>query len=1032
MSELKEADSIKRLEDYIALANGGSKVDAAVELRKQPIKQKVHPEDTTNLSDEIDMYLLLADYDMTVDGRQTENLQGVRFGLQRGVDRQFEGEPERCHGAIEDGLRAAEGGRHQVEGEVLLGTAGSGRDLRDQAPTMSVRNLKSLFQPGSIAIVGASRKPSSVGDTLSRNLFAAGFSGPIMPVNPNHRSVRGVLAYPDVASLPETPELAIIATPPHTVPLLISQLGARGTKAAVVITAGFSEGQNVRGREIQQAMLDAARAHLMRIVGPNCLGLMAPRSGLNASFAHREPLAGGLAFVAQSGAIVTAVLDWAAERAIGFSHLVSLGDMADVDFGDMLDYLADDRYTSAILLYIEAITHTRKFMSAARAAARAKPVIVVKAGRHAEGARAAASHTGALAGSDAVYDAAFRRAGVLRVKSLPDLFDAVATLALSQQPAGERVAILTNGGGMGVLATDALIERGGRLAELSADTLKSLEHALPPTWSHGNPVDIIGDAPGSRYMDALDALLYDTRVDAVLVLHCPTAIVSATEAAQAVIDTVRVHKLRGAQKSVLTSWVGDGSTREARRLFVKHRIPTYDTPEQAVQAHMHMVNYRRNQEALIETPPSIPEEFTPDVARARESITTALSRGDGWLTEPESKDVLAAYGIPVVPTRKAATPREAAQAAKEFGCPVALKILSTDITHKTDIGGVVLDVPDGEAAVEATAQLLKHVAEARPDARLDGVSVQPMVRRPQAHELLIGMTNDTQFGPTLLFGHGGTAAEVIDDTALALPPLNMRLAYDMMSRTRVFRLLQGYRGHPAANLDQIALVLIRLAQLVVDFAEIEELDINPLLADSEGVVALDARVRVAQTSARPAERLVIQPYPKQLEEPLTDRNGRKLLLRPIRPEDEPSLRAAFATLTSEEMRLRFHVPLKTISHVMAARFTQIDYDRDLVLVLTERGTAGTTQIFGVVQINADPDNEVAEFAILVHHDMTRRGLGTYLMKKIIDLGRQRGLRQIYGEVLADNEVMLKLCKKLGFTQSLEPEDHGVARVTLDL
>jgi len=897
---------------------------------------------------------------------------------------------------------------------------------------MSIRNLESLFKPASIALIGAGTEPSSVGGRLSANLFAAEFAGAIMPINPRHRSVHGVLAYPDVASLPETPELAVIATPPDTVPGLVAELGARGTKAAVIITAGFSEAGSAHGAETRRAVLSAAGDHLLRIVGPNCLGVMVPESGLNASLAHRAPLAGNVAFVAQSGAIVTAVLDWATERSIGFSHLVSLGDMADVDFGDMLDYLANDRGTTAVLLYIEAVTQARKFMSAARAAARSKPVIVVKAGRHAQEARAATCHAGALAGSDAVYDAAFRRAGMLRVESLPELFDAFQTLALSRYLVGDRLAILTNGGGMGVLATDALIERGGRLAELTRPTIERLDGALPAIWSRGNPVDIIGDAPGSRYSEALSALLADPQVDAALVLHCPTAIASATEAAEAVIETVREQARRGTRKTVLTSWVGDGAPREARRLFAHNRIATYDTPEQAVQGFMHMVTYRRNQEALMETPPSVPEEFVPDVDRARAIIDTALANGRSWLTEPESKDLLATYGIASVSGRVAAGADEAAQAATELGVPVALKIVSPDIVHKTDVGGVMLNVADGRAAAEATSRLLARAAAAQPGSEIDGVSVQPMIYRPHAHELLIGMTEDCQFGPTLLFGHGGTAAEVVADTALGLPPLNMRLAHDMICRTRVFRLLQGYRGSPAAALDQVALVLIRVAQLVIDFAEVRELDINPLLADAEGVLALDARVRLAASSAAPTERLVIRPYPKELEEHLTIGDGRTFLLRPVRPEDEPALQAGFATLTSEEIRLRFLVPLKTLSHLMAARFTQIDYDRDVVLVLTEPGRPGTTRIFAFVQINADPNNERAEYAILVHHEMTGMGLGVYLMRKIIELARQRGLREIYGDVLAENKTMLKLCRALGFKQSWDPEERGVVRVTLKL
>ncbi|MCU0971118.1 MAG: acetate--CoA ligase family protein, partial [Gammaproteobacteria bacterium] len=610
---------------------------------------------------------------------------------------------------------------------------------------MTIRNLDLLFRPQSVALIGASTRPSSVGAVLARNIFRGGFAGPILPVNPKHRVLQGVWTYPDVASLPATPDLAVIATPPESVPGIVADLGRRGTRAAVVITAGFAEAAG-HGRELQQAMLDAARPYTLRIVGPNCLGILVPGIGLNASFAHVDPQPGGLAFVTQSGAIVTAMLDWARARGVGFSHVVSLGDMADVDFGDMLDYLANQRETQAILLYVEAVTHGRKFMSAARAAARVKPVIVVKAGRHEEGARAAASHTGALAGADAVYDAAFRRAGMLRVHTLEELFDAAETLAMRCRPTGNRLAVVTNGGGMGVLAADAVADVGARLARLSPDTLARLDAALPPTWSHGNPVDIVGDAPATRYTQALEALAADRAVDAVLVLNCPTAVSSSTAAAQAVVDLVG-HEPR---VPLLTSWVGEEAVAEARRLFAAHRIPTYDTPEQAVRAFMYMVDYRRN-----------------------------------WLSEPEAKDLLRAYGVPVATTFTAATPEEAADHAARIGGSVVLKIVSPDITHKSDVGGVLLDLAGPAAVREAALAMRERIAKALPDARLVGFSVQPMVRRPRALELIVGATEDPQFGPVILFGHGGTAAEIVKDQALALPPLNVRLAHEVMSRTRV-------------------------------------------------------------------------------------------------------------------------------------------------------------------------------------------------------------------------------------------------------
>ena len=893
---------------------------------------------------------------------------------------------------------------------------------------MTIRNLDRLFRPRSVALIGASTRPSSIGAVLARNVFRGDFDGPILPVNPKHRYLHGVWTYPDVASLPATPELAVIATPPQTVPGIVAELGARGTRAAVVITAGFAEASGGDGEALQLAMLDAARPHNLRIVGPNCLGILVPGIGLNASFAHLSPRPGRLAFVTQSGATVTAILDWAEARGIGFSHLVSLGDMADVDFGDMLDYLANDRETRAILLYVEAVCDGRKFMSAARAAARVKPVIVVKAGRHAEGARAAASHTGALAGADAVYDAAFRRAGMLRVYTLEELFDAAETLGMGCRPTGNRLAVLTNGGGVGVLAADAVVDAGARLAELSASTLAGLDAVLPRTWSHGNPVDMVGDAPGSRYAQALSVLAGDRGLDALLVLHCPTAVASATEAAQAVVDVLH----REPKPTLLTSWIGETAVAEARRLFAAQQVPTYATPEQAVRAFMYMVNYRRNQETLMETPPSVPEDFAPDTAAAQRIIARALAEDRSWLLEPEAKELLGAYGVPVVPTQLAHTADEAAAIAARLGGPVVLKIVSPDITHKSDVGGVALDLV-GPVAVKAAAESMRErVLQARPESRLVGFSVQPMVRRPGGYELIVGAAEDRQFGPVLLFGQGGTSAELVRDQALALPPLNMRLAHEVMSRTRVYELLQGYRGAPAANLDALALALMRVAQLVIDHAEVRELDVNPLLADAYGVIALDARVRVGRATRSAADRLAIRPYPRELEEKIPLGDGRTLLLRPIRPEDEPSLQAAFANMTAEEIRLRFLVPVKTLTHVAAVRFTQIDYDREMGLILTEPGIPGRTEIYGVVNIIADPDNERAEYAIIVRHDMTALGLGTFLMRRIIDYARARGIGEIYGDVLHENRPMLRLCRALGFTETRVTDEPTLVRVALRL
>ncbi len=893
---------------------------------------------------------------------------------------------------------------------------------------MSIRNLNYLFKPKSVALIGASTRPLSVGSVIGRNLLRGQFGGPVMPVNPKYTDVGGVIAYPDVASLPVTPDMAVICTPPNTVPQIIAELGQRGTKGAVVITAGFGEGGSEHGETLKQEILDAAKPHLMRIIGPNCLGILVPNAGLDASFSPAAPAPGKLAFVAQSGAIVTSIVDWADERGIGFSHLVSLGDMIDVDFGDMLDYLANDRETSAVLLYVEAITNARKFMSAARAAARMKPVIVVKAGRHEEGARAAASHTGAMAGADDVYDAVFRRAGMLRVLTLSELFDAAEVLSLATRPSGDRLAIVSNGGGIAVLATDALVEEGGRLAELDADTLDRLDDVLPRTWPRANPIDMIGDAPGQRYADTLRVVLNDRNVDAILVLNSPTAVAPGVDAAQAVVDSVAGQD----KKFILTSWVGGTLANDARALFAKHGISTHETPEQAVRAFMNLIRYRRAQENLMETPASRPTEFVPDRDSVRKMIEGILAEDRSWLTEPEAKQVLAAYDIPAGRTETAESVEDAVAAASRIGFPIALKILSPDITHKSDIGGVALDLENEEAVRKAATAMLDAVGSSQPSARITGFTVQAMISRPQSFELIIGAHEDAQFGPVILFGHGGTAVEVIGDRSLGLPPLNMQLAQSLMRETRIFKLLQGYRDVPAANIDAIALTLIKLSQLVTDFAGIAEIDINPLLADSAGVVALDARIRVTRSGVAPFDRLAVRPYPKELEETLALPDGRNLLVRPIVPEDEPALRDAFKMLTQEQVRRRFFIPMKTLTHMAAARFTQLDYDREMALVLTEPGSPGKSPIFGVVRISTDPDKEKAEYAIVIRPDVAGMGLGTRLMRRIIDYARSQGIGEIFGDVLRENSAMLAICDELGFDRSVVEDDTSVVRVTMQL
>jgi acetyltransferase len=874
---------------------------------------------------------------------------------------------------------------------------------------MSVRNLDKLFKPQSVALIGATPRPGAVGALVARNLRRAGFAGELMFVNPHHHAIEGLSVYPAVASLPQAPDLAVVVTPPETVPPLIGDLAERGTRGAVIITAGFGE-LGEQGHALQQAALDAAKPHLLRIVGPNCVGIMVPEIGLDATFSHLAAPAGDIAFVSQSGAMITAMLDWAVPRGIGFSHVVSLGDMADVDFGDMLDYLAADQQTRAILLYIEGVTHARKFMSAARAAARLKPVLVLKAGRSNAGARAATSHTGVLAGADAVYDAAFRRAGMLRVATMAELFDAAETLALTREQFGERVAILTNGGGAGVLATDALIAAGGQLAALSEDTITELNRVLPMTWSHGNPIDIIGDASGKRYAEALAALIRDPNVDAVLVLNCPTALAEPRDAAAAVIDTIAAAKpeaLRG--RNVITAWLGEHSAHTARQRFANARIASYETPDSAVAGFLHRICYRRNQELLMETPPVRPDAPRPDLAAARCVIKSALAAGEAWLDPAGASAILRAYGIPIIADQVAQDPDDAAATAASIGFPVALKIRSPDITHKTDIGGVSLGLADAEQVRREASAMLERVSAARPESRLDGFVLQPMISRPGAVELFVGLIDDPVFGPVVAFGQGGTAVEIIRDSSLEFPPLNVLLARRLMARTRVWQLLQGYRGKPPANIGAIVEVLTQVSQLAADHPEIRELDINPLLADPAGAMAVDVRVRLAPVRYPGNTNLAIAPYPQDLESTEELRDGTALRVRPLCPEDEPLLLGLAAHMSAEDLRLRFFTPVRGLTHTVAARLSQLDYDREMALLAECEGIA-----LGVAHFFADPDRLRAEYAIAVRSDWKGRGVGFLLMTRLIAIARQWGICELVGEVMRENEPMLQMCRELGF------------------
>jgi acetyltransferase len=863
---------------------------------------------------------------------------------------------------------------------------------------VSVRHLESILRPHSVAIIGATPRAGAVGRLIFDNVRGSGFTGPIYPVNPRGAAVDGHAGFASIAAVPEPPDLAVIATPADAVPGLIAEIGAKGTRGVVVITAGFGEGGTADGENRRRAMLEAARPHLLRIVGPNCFGVIAPHSRLNASFAAATPQAGGVAFVTQSGAMMAAVMDWATPRGIGFSAVVSVGDMTDVDFGDLLDWLSVDPATSAILLYVEAITHPRKFMSAARAAARAKPVIVIKSGRHGAAAKAATSHTGALAGSDAVYDAAFARAGVLRVRTIQQLFDTLALLAVSGPPKGERLAVVTNGGGAGVLAMDDLLDAGGVPAVLATDTIARLDRVLPAIWSRGNPVDIIGDADAGRYTAAIAATLADPNVDAVAVLFCPTAVADALAVAQAVAAIPR-------NKPILTAWLGEASVQQARAALTADGLPTFATPGEAIDGFTNLVRFRKRREALMEVPPAAAAVPPDRVAAARRLIDHAAS---GWLPPATCRDLLGLYGIPINPIFPAVTPDEAAAIAARLGRPVALKVRSPDVVHKSDVGGVVLDLESGDAVRTAAAAMRERVLRALPAARFDGFTVEAMVRRPRAIELFLGLTVDATFGPVIAFGRGGTAVEVIRDQALGLPPLNLPLARAMIAETQVGRLLKGYRAEPPADLDALAAALVAVSQLVIDLPTVVDIDVNPLLADSDGIVAVDARVKIGVGT--PA-RLVISPYPSELEGTMRLRSGDDVFVRPIRPEDEPLIEELVRSLTPEDARFRFFSPLRGLGHASAARLSQIDYDREIALMAFP---AGENTPWGVVRMHADPDGERAEFALTVASARQGLGLGYALLARLIALAKARGIGELWGLVLRDNARMLKLCGELGF------------------
>ena len=887
--------------------------------------------------------------------------------------------------------------------------------------------LTPLFEPAAVAVIGATERPGAVGGVLVGNMLAAGYRGELFAVNPKYRAVQGVPCFAAIGKVPRRVDLAVIATPAATVPEVIEQCGRAGVRAAVVISAGFSE-VGPAGAKLERALLENARRHRLRLVGPNCLGLVRPAIGLNATFARGATLPGSLGLVAQSGAVCTAMLDWARPNGVGFSSVVSLGGSTDVDFGEIIDYLIEDEATEHILLYIEGVRSARRFVSALRAAARVKPVIVMKAGRHPAGSRAAVSHTGAIVGMDDVFDAVVKRAGVVRVGTIGQMVAAAQALAAHVRPRGDRLAVVTNGGGPGVMAADRAGDLGIPLAQLAPATLAALKRALPPSWSHGNPLDLIGDADAGRYRAAVAACLADDGVDGVLAILTPQAMTEPDASAQAVIEAAR-----GSSKPVLACWMGEEQTAAARRELLKARIPVFRTPDPAVQMFGHLSAFYRNQRALLQTPGPAAAPRPPDTATARAIVDAALAEKREVLSEMESKALLAAFAIPIARTTLTRSPHEAMVVAGEIGLPVAMKIDSPDITHKSEVGGVRLNVADARGVQAAWQGIMDEARRLRPEARLSGVAVEPMVRRPHGRELMVGVIRDPVFGPAIVFGTGGTAVEIHRDRAVALPPLNRYLIDDMIHGTRVAKLLGEFRRMPPVDRDALAEVLLRVSEMVCELPELAELDINPLIADERGAIAVDARAVLRPAAARRDRygHMAIHPYPSELVGTWQPREGPRVTLRPIRPEDAEMEQAFVKRLSSESRYFRFMDTLRELTPLMLVRFTQIDYDREMAFVATVP-EGGTETEVAVARYVANPDGESCEFALVVADDWQGRGLGRRLMEQLIAVARARGLRSMLGHVLAENRGMLALARKLGFVIGDSGEGPMVKRAVLAL
>ncbi|MDR3477461.1 MAG: bifunctional acetate--CoA ligase family protein/GNAT family N-acetyltransferase [Gammaproteobacteria bacterium] len=886
---------------------------------------------------------------------------------------------------------------------------------------MTQHYLKKLFSPSSIAVIGASNKPGSVGMKVFKNLLKADFCGKLYAVNPKHQHVQGEPCYASLSEIKAPVDLVVIATPATAVVAILADCGKHQVSAAIVLSSGFSE-VGKEGKALEQAMLAAARRANVRLMGPNCLGLMRPHIRMNATFDNNFAVPGTIALLSQSGAITSGVLDWAMEREMGFSTIASLGNNADIDFGDALDYLALDPYTKSILLYIEGVNRPRHFMSALRTAARMKPVIAIKAGKNSQGARAALSHTGALIGGDDVFDAALSRAGAVRVMKIEDLFSASEVLSSHKKITGNRLAIITNGGGIGVMAADRAAELKVELPDLSEGMVATLNKVLPSQWSHHNPIDIIGDAPPERYHAALAACEKEESIDAILTMLVPVAMSEPLKVAKQMVKDVK-HM----EKPVLVCWMGEKQVKSSWRLFAKHQIPHFNTPEKAVEAFSYLARYHHNQQALMEVPGTEFVESQSDIAGAKDIIQAVLKSGRTVLTTNESKAVLKAFGIPVTETIPAETAEAAVNAAKKVGYPVVMKINSPDISHKSDVGGVVLNIANDQAVTEAFDNMMAQVEKNSPKAKLLGVTIESQAVSPNDREVMIGVMHDKVFGPAISFGAGGVLVEIMHDRALALPPLNRVLAESLIAETRTAKLLKAFRNMPAVNLDSLVDILLRVSEMVCELPFIQEMDLNPLKIDDKRVIAIDARIVVAPITQPfvPYSHLAIHPYPSDLVRTETLAEGVSITIRPIRPEDASMEHEFIKDLSEQSKYFRFMAHLSELSPTMLARLTQIDYDREMALVATIQ-VKKQEKMIGVARYCLNSDNETAEFSLVVADSWQHKGVGTALMNVLTTIAKSKNIKQLIGSVLANNQNMLELVNNLKF--DIVPNDDPKIKI----